>query len=425
MNWKDERNTVLNWWPQLLAGSRHTGHMFVDSLEDAAWGCTSEQDWNNWLEQLNKIWSPHDTKSWASISPLEQNNDQNIDVHLGATLAQALHNKIYHQSQLRLSTQAASPPHRSVHPASVRDAAQKLLHDFALKEIVTSRSSSSAWINKQLVDAHLGLANMATILGLKHERIGQGKLRLWIHEKSPYTGATNGDSDHIEIHKNGGNVAQAWGLWRLEIAARHPLFDTSYLAHEWRRGWRGGWRMGLEHQQQFVIKSQQSFKLLLDQIPVTSDMGQKVFRRYRAVCKWMDDVNRGASREHIQQSWIKIKTGNRIAWSGCEEQFASFIKKWTWEERLIETAFWVDPQWHIPSWVQRRQAMLHGEWVRSGSILEDEEYHDLWAMGFSGIVHQRLGYDGWMAQQHVCHPQNRENVDFLSFFNDHLHQVML
>lgn len=414
--WRNQRNTVLNWWPQILAGEKPQGYMFVDALEDTAWGCQSEVDWSNWLGQVQKIWP-----NYVFMEPLHHRREgtDGIEVHLGPSLGQALFEVIHSETPvLSLKTRARTPPSRHTLLAETTALAERLRNEFALKEVVASRSSEPLWLKKQLTDAYLGFASIATLLDIPHHAIGAGALRIWLHEKSPIKGATSSSSQHIEIHQSGGNIAQTWAWWKL---ARNQHIDFSTLGARWMRGFGKSPRMVLEHQNQFLDKSQQAYKRLMEQVPVTSEMGQRVFRRYRALCKWTDDIRRGSSLESIQQTWEKLKTGNRIAWSGEHTLgYDKIIKNWSWEERVIENAFWRAPRWDVPAWVQRYQALASDSTRSHSLVFSEEEYMALWTIGFEGFIREKMGYDGWTAMSHICHPMGKEAEDFHSFLQEYL-----
>lgn len=420
MAWHDERNTVLNWWPQILAGDKPQGYIFVDSLEDAAWGCQHEADWNNWLKQVEKIWP-----QYVFMEPLYHRREgtDGIDVHLGPTLGQALFERIHSDNQpLKLTTRSKLQPVRSVPSGDVAAMAVRLRNEFGLKEIAASRSCDVQWLKKQLTDAHLGFANLATLLDIPNHHIGNGTLRLWFHEKSPLKGASSSSQQHIEIHQTGGNVAQTWAWWKL---TQNSYTDYSSLISQWLRRWVKGARIKIEHQQQFLDKTQHAYKKLVDQVPVTSEMGQRVFRRYRALCKWIDDVKKGVSLDSNQQAWEKLKTGNRIAWSGEHAHaYQTVVRNWGWEERLVEAAFWRAPQWHIPSWVQRFRALAHDSWVRNEDYFKDEDFLSLWTLGFEAYIRDKIGFDGWIAMHQICHPTGFEAQQFNGFFLEHLFHII-
>ena len=439
--WRQERNMVLHWWPKILAGQKPEGHVFVNSLEEDAWGASNNKDWNNWILQVGKIWPINNFSESFNLLQF----DKNIDVHLGPTLGHALHYKILHldkkiilegqTSKQNISQKSLlkkdintteffnTQPTRITYDQSVYLMAEKLLIEFGLKEVVVSLGSSSVWLKKQLTDAHIGLAHMAMVLGVANHYLGHGQLRIWFHEKSRISGAVMSNFDHIEIHQGGGNVAQIWALWRMSNKKNN--IDIHQIISAWRKLWIKSVRKQIDHQEQFLNKSQQAFKKILNEVSVTSDMGQKMFRRYRASCKWFDDIYRGMSRSTLQQSWNKLKIGNRIAWSGDQSNnFSNIITQWGWEERLIEVAFWKFPHWHIPSWVQRYLAVSNGSWVRNDEHLSNDDCLALWALGFEALVRQRIGYDGWVAIQNICHPEQYEGVEFFQFFDEYLHKYL-
>ena len=412
--WKKERNAVLNWWPIILSGPRPEGYMFIETLEEAAWGCQGEQDWHNWINQLETIWP-----KYTFLEPIHnKTSGEGIESHLGATLGQALLEAIHSDNQLiQLDTRANSPPPQQTSLSDVIALAEKLRNEFNFLEISTSKSSDTTWLKKQLMDAHLGFANIATVLDVPHSAIGGGTLRLSFHEKSTQRGAFLVSQQHLEIHQMGGNVSQAWAFWKM---SSNPFADYSRTISKWRQSWNKDERIKLEHQKQFLIKTQNACKRLVELIPVTSEMGQKIFRRYRSLCKWIDDLHRGVSLEINQKSWEKLKTGNRIAWSGeSNSEYRPIIKNWTIEERLIEKAFWKTPQWHVPAWVQRFRC-LHQENVRSENGYNEKDYLELWALGFEGFMRNKMGYDGWSAMKKNSHPSNYEAQEFNTFLEEHL-----
>jgi len=415
--WQAQRNTVLNWWPQILAGDKPQGHLMVDGLEDSAWGCQSDADWTTWMTQVKKLWP-----QYVFMEPLHHRREgtEGIDVHLGPTLGQALFEVIHSEDEtpeFALNTRAKTPPSRHPPSAEIVALAVRLRSEFGLKEIVVSRSSEPLWVKKQLTDAYLGFASIATLLDIPHQNIGGRLLRLWLHEKSPFRGATSSSAQHIEIHQSGGNIAQSWAWWKL---TRNQHIDYNTLAARWARSFSKTPRMILEHQHRFLDQSQHAYKKLMERVPVTSEMGQRIFRRYRALCKWVDDVRRGGSLEYTQQSWEKLKTGNRIAWSGEHTQgYENVVKNWLWEERLLETAFWRAPQWHIPAWVQRFQA-LRFDSSSKGDVFSEDACLGLWTLGFEGFIRERMGYDGWIAREHICHPWGMEAKQFNEFLNEYL-----
>ena len=421
MNWETERNAVLNWWPVRLRRQKTQGHMLVDSLEDAAWGCSQESDWAAWLNQVEKIW-PHLETHFLD----KQSNPQDtIDVHLGPTLGQALLKKCYFPHRpLELFGGHLALPTRSGIPPEIDAMASKLCDEFAIHDIIVTRGSSALWIRKQLTDAQMGLGSMALSMSIPAKHVGKNHLHLWMSEHSGRKGANAADHDHIEIHQSGGNIAQAWAFWKQLFALRAQKVPFSDISSAWRRSWIRSPRQHVEHQEQFLNKSQRALKSLLDQVAVTTEMGQRAFRRYRAACKWIDDVQRGTSFENIQQHWSKVKVGNKIAWSGEHAlPYERIIKNWSWEERLIEAAFWQAPRWHVPSWVQRQLALTYDAWPKHDYDLQEADYMALWALGFESMVRNKISYDGWIAMQQICHPEGWEAVAFHAFFEEYLQSI--
>ena len=421
MNWEQERAVVLNWWPVTLAGSKTQGYMLVDSLEDAAWGCGSEHDWNEWLDQVEKIWGGP-----AQLMSFHHPSTDGIDFHLGPTLGQALIDKATHRNKnLMLRNKAAGLPQRASYGPDIQQLADRLSQEFGISRVMVSRSSSPTWIKKQLMDAVMGLGNMATLVGIAGPQVGKKLLNVWFHEHSLGRGSVAGDHQHIEIHQNGGNIAQSWAYWKFQQINSLPGNPIPSIASSWRRSWVRSARRVVEHQQQFLNKSQQALKQQQDLVAVTSEMGQRIFRRYRAICKWVDEISRGASFDSIHKHWNKVKIGNRIAWSGEHAQgYERIIQNWNWEERLIEAAFWKAPRWHVPSWVQRQLALTHDYWPKQDYDFDNKDLMALWALGFESLVRQKVTYDGWVAMDQVCHPHGTEAQDFGSFYEEYLQELI-
>lgn len=399
--------------------------------------------------------------------------NRGIDSHLGPTLGQAVRAKIAHRDQImplphpdlvasaNLEHQPTKPkPGRSPGPgipgslrgpsggsgnpavgravarpsastpsAEVGRQAQQLQNEFALAEIAVAHTTSGAWIQKQLTDARMGLSQMTLAWGILPNQIGRGRLRLWFHEASIHKGAILGRADHLEIHGQGGNVAQTWAWWRLRQAVSSGRTDQSVLEAQWRRSWQRGARVDMERQLLILEASQGALKGAVDRIDISSDMGERAFRRYRAACKWFDLVRSGASLAVVRRGWTKVRMGNRIAWAGFDSPEAiRLARAWAWEEQLIESAFFGEQEYMAgvgtpPSWVRRVQAITLDRWSDDLELGPDDVLA-VWALGLEALLRSSIGFDNWAASRNGCQPMGEEEHEFRAFAQEHLRPIL-
>ena len=405
MSWVIERLGVLGAWPHVFGDNSARASLPGEDLHAQAWGCSNELDWRAWLVQTRGL---NEIMGW------------------GPTVGHAMRSEGSNRSlvawgqRMPLMSQSGA---MAVQDADIQALIARLQRDLSVRAVVVARSASVEWAKKQLTDAYWGLSRLADVLGCPQESVGGRRMILWLHEHTPGAGIVAGHShpDVLEVHRHGGNAAQAWAAWALGAPGRTGIRGWPDAARSWRRSWPHSPRSILAHQEQFLSKSQRSFKACMDCAPVTTDMGEKMFRRYRAVCKWMDELQRGVGRDTIQQNWGKVKTGTRITWAGgLGAAHQAVTSNWLWEERLVEQAFWHAPQWHVPAWVQRAMALAHDSWPRDMADMDEGMLVALWALGIEAIVRQQMGHDSWLATQHLCHPDGVELDAFSQFYHDRL-----
>lgn len=400
----------------------------------------------------------------SNIAP-ERPDNSGIDSHLGPTLGQAVHAKIAHRAaplQLPHPGLTGSRPHQEPavraamgakttgrrggiaagrptdqeavarpmpvdpHP-DVGRLAQQVQAEFALAEIAVAHTSSNAWVIKQLNDARMGLSQMAMALGIPSTHVGHGRLKLWFHEASTRRGASVGRRDHIEIHGRGGDVAQAWANWRMSALARAGVLDVAVRESDWRVSWNRSARAGLERVDLLLDKSQAALKAATDRVDAASDFGQRAFRRYLAVCKWLDLARGGADPTTVLNGWSKVKTGNRIAWTGAPVMgHETVVAAWMWEERFLDQALFAPERYETimgaaprPSWVRRYTAIAHDIGTNDTNVTE-EDVVALWSLGVEAVLRQHIGFDSWTAGTNLCQPDGFELDEFRAFYTEHL-----
>lgn len=413
MSWKNDKTCILHWWPIILAGEKPDGYVFVETMENEALSIQNQEDWDNWVTHIENIW-PH----LDFIEPLYGKNlgQDELNTYLGPHINRYLFQKTDQHVTFQLPD-FASKTHFS---SDIYDLAEKIRQEFHLKEIVVSQSSHQDWIKKQLKEAYIGFSTLSTFLNIPKKQIGQNQLKLWFYEQSCYSGGICSSSEHIEIHQKGGNLAHIWNLWQMnQTFSSHDILSDYML--KWKHSWGKEKRSSLEYQLNFLDKENLLFKSLMESIPVTTDMGKKIFRRYRATCTWFDYLSKGCSLDSSYSTWEKLKTGNKITFSSENNLFPNLIQKWTHYESFIEHAFFKNLEWSMPSWI-----LMYFYHQKIFSIqLNEEDCLALWSIGFESYIRQKVGYDSWLAIDHVLLPHGYELTQFSRFFESFLSFLFL
>ena len=421
MDWRKQRDLILQWWPVYLTDPPQ-GHVFLEGLEQNLWTCENEKDFEQVLRHIQTIWGDNDLGHMSYAHFLSQEERQAtppLYSHFGASLGALLHQRLMGQDTGDLSWVMPQKHHSQDDNVSL---AKKLQDQFGLASVNCSQSSDPLWLKRQLTDCHIGLTTLTELFNLPKESFGRGRLGLWFHQHAPFRRSMEA-YNQMDILLGGGDVAHTWcrwvflGLLQEEGAGRFDMVETS---HYWRNTWGKSLRHQLERQQHFLLMSQARFKQLMDTVDVTTDLNQKALRRFKAYKKWTDDIERGLSLEALSQSWTKIKTGNKIAWS-AEKEHLHFVQAWKRIEKSIERAFFTQANWNIPAWVQTSVASYATNEYSSNNEKQDCL---LWSLGFEALVREQLGFDSWLSSSKSTHPLLNEAEDFYSFFHRHLSRYL-
>lgn len=410
MDWNKEKDLVLQWWPVYLT-DKPQGHVFVEGLEQALWGAKTKDDYEAGIDQIRKIWGDDPEQFLEDILTPQThyrfNRNTDLFRHFGASMGDFLYRKITHQTSGALHWVKNQTP--QVMTNEIVHLAQRLKNQFGLASVNCTKTCDPSWLKKQILDATMGFANLSTLLNIPEHRIGQGELHVWFRQSSSHRHSMFLDN-HLDIHIGGGGVSQTWAHWALlRHSAGNEFFQKTRL---WQHTWPKGARGAFSRQEHFLHMSRRRFKSLMENADVTTDLGQKTLRRYKAFCKWADDVEKGQTLLQTTQAWNKVKTGNRIAWS-TENKDLPLNKAWLRAEKGVERAFWDQPMWHMPAWVQ---PILNPN---------EEDCAFLWSLAFEAYVRHEQGYDSWLATDKSHHPIMDEAKDVFSFLTQQVAPMLI
>ena len=284
----------------------------------------------------------------------------------------------------------------------VSDTTKNMLHElarqFGLKDMWFAVTCEDEWLKKQLTELKMGLSHLSSLLGVSENDIGQKKLSFYFYQYAE-TNVTALAQDTIIIGGKGYSVARLWSSWKASLCG-----DRIYAAFwEASREWRHTPYMRFRRQTLALQMFKRQFKNLVDHMDLSTDAGDKVARRYRAFGKWTDDVLRGLDLAQTTQGWQKVKTGNRIAWSGSAFD-ARFLHTWQAHERDIENVFWRTPRWDLPAWVQ-------AGWDDS---LSPRHIQKFIGIAFEAWVRDYLEHDSWLARDSADRPLEEEAEEVFS-----------
>lgn len=411
MHWRNQRDLILQWWPVYLTG-QPKGYVFLEGLEQNLWSCQHERDFEAVMHHIQTIWG-EPLEAFQQLSYFMGHTLKSpppLYSHFGASLGGFLQQRMLQEDTGELSW--VKPQKIFVQDDNVL-LAQKLQDQFGLASVNCSQSVDPMWLKRQLTDCHIGLTTLSELFNLPKEAIGRGKLGLWFHQHAPFR-KTILAHDQMDILLGGGDVIKAWCQWvfsdLLQTGAKFDLLDASSI---WRQSWGKGVRHHIERKQHFLQMSQGRFKQLMDTLDVTTDLSQKALRRFKAYKKWSDELEKGSSVETILQSWHKVRTGNKIAWS-AEREHPHFVQAWKKIEKSVEKAFFTQSNWDIPAWVQT--SLPSQEW----QVQDERQDVALWSIGFEALVREQMGFDSWLASSKSTHPIHSEAEEFFVFFHQHL-----
>lgn len=412
------KQLLLHWWPQYLVGVPEGG-MFAESLEQALWACENFSDAQDFFRQMAHIWGerPEDAMAREIYQPLFSGQvtgakeysltvetpylKNHLRDHFGVQASQVLHHLFCGVVVERANWTHDQPPRHALGD-DVKMLARDVANQFGLSAIHTDQSSDQPWVMRQLLDMRMGFANLSTILKLPHPLIGRNNLHFWLHQWSSHRHTVIAGS-HCDIHMGGGDVARTWMQWALGQCNTEALHN---LHRDWKQSWDKSPRHTLQRQQHFLHMQKRKFRNLLNQTEITSDFGARATRRYKAFCKWVDDIERGLAFDQTIQAWHKVKTGNRIAWAG-DGIDRPLIQAWQAVEKQVEEHFFAQPDWSKPSWIRHRDLSI-------------EQAKAYWGLMFEAYVRHQMGYDSWLAMERSNHPIEEEMKKSQEFIDEHL-----
>ena len=428
--WRLERNLLLNAWPVVLAEAEPSqeegrGHATIqNALQDLALSCTDEAGWVNWLSEVDQHWPLDLEKPKLALS--QALGGVLVDaIHLVKTLRERQHGADQIEEVLRghLGLYGSMGMPRLVVEPGLEDAARLLCEQFRLAGVnVWAHELSRA--RQRLTELRMALGGLATACSQENGRIGRGTLVLALGGEMRVARVAG---NRIDLPSQGMGLARGWCQWRLEHATPEAISEAE---RAWARSLRTGARGTMARQKAFLSMTQNALRQLAGGLVDRSNAGELALRRYRAASRWIDDLETGPKDEQtLMRGWRKIKTGNRIAWSGLtgsskEMDLQGTIDNWQWEDRALEAAFWRAPQWQVPAWFQRFLALGADAWPDHMELVRGRTLHEGWAFAFEGLVRDRLGHDSGAARKRASHPLGHEANQMERFFAQYLHDIM-
>lgn len=435
-DWIKQRNLILNAWPTRLAGKTSSQHdeqrdnqTISDALLDMATVCTEEKHWDEWKDTVLEHW------------PVEQPSIfQQLGAILGPTLAEGLGTLLLlHRMKTRgeqiegeerklcavlahLGYQDWPNRPALIHDPAVQEQARLLCEQYHLSGI-DIWSGLLGQAKPRLEELRMALNNFALAIGQENSRVGRGRLGILLGGKIQVSACR---SNYIELPQDEQGLARGWCSWRLADPQ-----SQQYLAQA-EREWKGfiwtGERGRMARKRTFMYMTQHSLRNLAGGLVDRSSAGELALRRYRAAGRWMDEATQTQKDDAaLLRGWRKVKTGNRIAWTGLtsgelgqDHEIRSAIDNWQWEDRILEAAFWRDPQWDVPVWFQRFLALGSESWPEDMHMVRGDKLHQAWAFAFEGIVRNKMGHDSNTAKSRPSHPTGAEARGMEKFFNEHL-----
>lgn len=432
-SWHNERNLLLNAWPVALvrmgadSGTQQSKDLNTinGALFDLALACTDEAGWLNWLGEVDKHW-PLD---------LEKSRDL-LSQALGGILVDSIHllkrvrlDEHHDASGLEpilrahLGVPSAVDPPRLSYDPGLEDGAWLLCEQFRLGG-VEFWAHEVPRAKQRLTELRLALGALATACGTENARIGRGKLVLVVGADIRVPRVSG---NRIDLPATGLGLARGWCQWRLENADDHQILEAE---RSWARQLPTGVRGTMARQRAFLTMTQNALRQLAGGLVDRSNAGELALRRYRAASRWMDDLGSGPKdSDTLMRGWRKIKTGNRIAWTGltgngASEDLQGTIDNWQWEDRALEAAFWRAPQWQVPAWFQRFLALGSDAWPEHMELVRGPLLHQAWAFAFEGMIRNRLGHDSGAAKKRASHPLDHEAHQMERFLTQHLNDAI-
>lgn len=440
-DWMKQRNLILSAWPTRLGGrdasemDEEKDNLTISSaLLEMAGACVEERDWEEWKDTVLEHW------------PVEQPSIfKQLGAILGPTLSEGLGIILLsHQrkgedgskeknedEKLRAVCKHMGYPDWPARPAvihdpAVQEQARLLCEQYHLAGI-DIWSGLLGQAKHRLEELRMALSNFALAVGQESSRVGRGRLIILLGGKIQ---VATSSMNYIELPQDEQGLARGWCQWRLsDPQSRQHLARAE---REWRQFLWTGERGCMARKRIFMLMTQQSLRNLAGGLVDRSSAGELALRRYRAAGRWMDEAtNTQKDNAALMRGWRKVKTGNRIAWTGLtsgelgeDPEIRSAIDNWQWEDRILEAAFWRSPQWNVPVWFQRFLALGSDTWPENMHMVREEKLYQAWAFAFEGIIRNKMGYDSNTAKGRPSHPIGPEARLIEKFFNEHLGWVM-
>jgi hypothetical protein len=405
--------------------SAHESQGIAAALADIALACTDEADWLRWFETIETHWALDLTATRTTLASI-----------LGGTLVEAMRLIKWQRGQAVYPAESETAlldhlglehwPNRPslMHDPVAAEHAQALCDQFQLGGLACW-GGQLPMARQRLAELQMALNGLAVATGQQNSNIGRGELVIVLGGD---TRVARVDGNRLELPEHGQGLARGWCQWRLDSVQER----IGEAEREWRTFVWTGARGQMERQRAFLAMTQQALRALAASLVDRGSAGELALRRYRAAGKWMDDINQGnKDSTTLMRNWRKIKTGNRIAWSGLtggehqgDRRLRATIDNWQWEDRALEAAFWRAPQWQVPAWFQRFMALGSESWPENMNEGRGPLLMAAWAFAFEGRVRERLGHDSGAARHRTSHPQGQEAYQMERFFRDHLDPLL-
>lgn len=440
VDWIKQRNLILSAWPVRLASGVGAGveqerknQTVATTLLDMAITCSEEKDWRQWKDTLLQHWPVEQPSVFRQLSEI-----------LGPSLTEGLAlllDSYQIEKEKGQDPDAAEkflaicrhfgfseyPSHPAIiHDPSTQEQARILCEQYHLAGI-DIWASLLGQAKSRVDELRMAMSNLALASSQDNSRIGRGHLVVVLAGKVQ---VPNVSGNRLELPDEEQGLARGWCQWRMEKPTSQSMLGLA--EREWTGFLRCGERGKMARQRMFMLMTQHSLRRLAGSLVDRTNAGELALRRYRAASKWMNEATMAQKdNESLLRGWRKVKTGNRIAWTGLasgelgnDPALRTAIDNWQWEDRILEAAFWRMPQWCVPAWLQRFYALGSESWPEDMDKISGRQLHQAWAFAFEGMIRDKMGYDSSAAKARPSHPVGFEARQMEEFFNQHLSWII-